>query len=188
MKKIGALIVAAFVMTAGFSSQASDSVYHGVVFYVPHRILDMCDIFSMSLGFGPTARMKVFVTRDFAFGAGTSVEAKVIKQINRQYGAGLESGWDMSFLMMSAESKQLDSASGTVKDYYYYATGVPTAGESIYEFYEGKRDFWSIGVEGGVGLVELDFELHPIEIADFVTGWLFIDLKGDDFGSDDIKL
>ncbi len=187
MKKIGAIVAALFVLTSGISTHAADSVYEGIVLYIPHRIVDMMDIFSLTLGFGPTARLKLFATRDFSFGAGTSVEAKLIKQINRQYGVGLESGWETSFMMMSAEHKQLEHAGGSVKDFYYYSTGTPSPSENIYKFYDGARDFWSLGAEAGVGLVELTGELHPVEIADFITGWVFIDLKDDDFGVEDIS-
>ncbi len=187
MKKIGAIIAAAFILTAGASTHAADSVYEGIVFYVPHRIIDAVDVFSMTLGFGPTARLKVFATRDFAFGAGVGVDAALVKQINRQYGAGLESGWDTSFALISAEHSQRESSVGSVKDFYYYSTGTPSPRENVYKFYDGARDFWSLGVEAGVGLVEFTFELHPVEIADFVTGWVFIDIKDDDFGVEDIS-
>ena len=187
MKKLGAIIAAAFILTAGTTSYAADSVFEGIVLYIPHRLVDAFDVFSMTLGFGPTARVKVHATRDFAFGAGVGVEASAVKQINRQYGFGLESGWDASFAWLSAEHSQRESSLGSLKDYYYYSTGIPSPRENIYKFFDGTRDFWSLGVEAGVGLVKFNFELHPVEVADFITGWIFIDLKDDDFGLEDIS-
>ncbi len=188
MKKLGAIIAAAFVMIAGTTTYAADSVFEGIVLYIPHRIVDAFDVFSMTVGFGPTARVKVYSTRYLAFGAGVGVEASAVKQINRQYGAGLESGWDASFAWLSAEHSQREDSIGSLKDYYYYETGIPSPSERIYDYFEGTRDFWSIGVDTGAGLVKFSFELHPVEIADFITGWLFIDLKDDDFGVEDINL
>lgn len=185
MKKLGAIIAAAFILTAGTTSYAADSVYEGVVLYIPHRIVDAFDIFSMTLGFGPTARVKVHATRYLAFGAGVGVEASAVKQINRQYGLGLESGWDASFAWLSAEHSQRKDSLGSLKDYYYYATGIPSPNNDLYKFHNGTKDFWSLGVEAGVALVKFNFELHPTEIADFITGWFLVDLKDDDFSVED---
>ena len=178
MKKFIALVVVVVAMTAGTVTQAS--VLDKLVMYVPNRIIDVMDVFSLSLAFGPTARGEVWCTRPFAFGAGTGVLAKAAKAYNRQYGFGLESGWETSFAAASAEQKELSHSIGSLKDYTYYSTGAPNTSERIYNFYNGERDYWSLGMTGGLAIAEVSGEFHPVEIFDFFAGFLFIDLKGDD--------
>lgn len=186
MKKLVMLASLVLALTVGSGVQAS--VGDKLLLYIPNRLVDFVDIISLSMGFGPAIRVNVHATRVISFGGGVGATAKAIKAINRQYGAGLESGWETSFMMISAESKELKDNTRGVKSFNYYSTGVPSTDEKIYEFYDGARDYWSIGVAGAAGLVELDAEFHPVEFADFFTGFLFIDLKGDDFTSDNLRI
>ncbi|HBC88342.1 MAG TPA: hypothetical protein DCZ94_15430 [Lentisphaeria bacterium] len=185
MKKIVALVVIVFAMTAGTVTQAT--VLDKIVMYIPNRIVDVTDIISLSLGFGPCARAEMWCTRPFSFGAGTGVEAKMIKGYNRQYGFGLESGWDTSFVMISAEGKELQSTIGTVKTVEYYASGVPDLRKKDYSYSEGSRDYWSVGVQAGCGIAEVDAEFHAIELFDFFAGFIFFDLKDDDITMNDLS-
>jgi hypothetical protein len=128
----------------------------------------------------------VWITRPIAFGGGVGATARVIKQINRQYGTALDSGWNAHFMVISAESYEIEECSRGVKKYYYYSTGVPLCSEKVYDIYTGERDYYSIGVDAAA-MGAISFELHPIEMADFVTGLFFIDLKGDDIKGDDLR-
>ncbi len=179
MKKLVALVVIFVAMTAGTVTQAS--VLDKIVMYIPNRIVDAMDMFSISLAFGPTARGEVWCTRAFSFGAGTGVLAKAAKAYNRQYGFGLESGWETSFIAVSSEQKELSHSIGTLQDYSYYSSGCPNTSERIYNFNTGERDYWSAGLTGGCGIAEVSGEFHPVEIFDFFAGFLFIDVKGDDY-------
>lgn len=184
MKRLLALIALVFTLSFGNGVQAS--VGDTLLLYFPNRIVDFMDIFSLSLGFGPVARADVWCTRDFSFGAGVGAAAKAVKQYNRQYGLGLENGWEASFMVVSMEDKELSDTTRLLKAYKYYSGGTPSPYERIYNFHEGERDFWSIGVQGAA-LGEVDAEFHPVELADFFTGFFFIDLKGDDFTGDDLR-
>ncbi|OGV50908.1 MAG: hypothetical protein A2X49_05705 [Lentisphaerae bacterium GWF2_52_8] len=176
-------LVAAVVLTAGANSQAG--VADKLLLYFPNRIMDLLDIASLTPSFGPQAHLEVWATRAFSFGAGIGASSKLVKAYNRQYGVGMENGWSMSFTCISAENTQVVHTSRDVKEYSYHAVGIPDPFDQVYDFQKGARDYWAIGVRGG-GIVELEGELHPIDIADFVLGWFFIDIKGDDFTIDDI--
>ena len=178
MKKFIALAVIVFAMTAGTASQAQ--VFDKIALYIPNRFLDAMDMFSISLAFGPTARGEVWCTRAFAFGAGTGILVKAAKAYNRQYGCGLESGWETNFMEVTAEGKELTNCVGSLKDYNVYYSGFPNINERIYNFHEGARDYYSIGMTGGLAIAEVNGEFHPVEIVDFFAGCVFIDLKGDD--------
>ena len=185
MKRFIALIAIVFAMTIGSVSQAQ--VLDKIVLYFPNRIVDAMDMFSISLAFGPTARGEVWCTRPFAFGAGTGVLAKAAKAYNRQYGCGLESGSETNFAAVTAETKYLTNCVGSLKEYDVDYTGAPNIDEKIYNFHDGARDYWSIGMTGGLAIAEVSGEFHPVEIVDFFAGFLFFDIKGDDFTFADLS-
>lgn len=185
MKKFMFLSVLALSLTMGSSSRAA--VLDTLLLYIPNRAVDFVDTFSVCLGFGPAAHGHVWVTRAVGFGGGVGATAQVVKEINRQYGTALIDGWESSFMVISAEDKKLTEGTRGVKDYYYYSTGIPLPDEQIYNFYDGARDYWSFGVHAAL-LGELQLEFHPVELGDFVSGFFFIDLKGDDFTADDLRL
>ncbi|MCP3965494.1 MAG: hypothetical protein GY750_12425 [Lentisphaerae bacterium] len=178
MKKIAFLFVCAMMLTTGFSAKA-DGVVDKIFLYIPNRIIDAFDMFTLNVGVGPVARLEFKATHACQFGAGIGATAKLIKDYNRQYGAGLQNGWNMAFLCMGAEDTERTNTTRLVKEYWEHYDGFCSPEQRIYDIYEGARDYWEVGGAVGLGL-EVEFYLHPIDIADFVTGIFFIDLKGDD--------
>ena len=183
MKRVATL--AAIVMIMITSSVAKAEAGDKILLYIPNRIVDFADMFSITLGFGPAIGAKVQVTRWCALGGEVGMTSQVVKGINRQYGFALENGWDASFLMITAEERDRTEAVGSVKNYHYYSTGVPDIDRIPYDFHKGSKDFWGVGGKLAA-LLEVKAELNPVEIADFVLGWFFIDIKDDDFTGDDI--
>jgi len=184
MKKI-ATLVATVMILMGTASVAKADAGDKILLYIPNRILDMADMFSVTLGFGPAIGVKAHLTRYCALGGEVGFTSQIVKGINRQYGFARENGWDASFLMISAQNRERDESMGSVKDYYYYSTGIPEMDKVPYDFHNGAEDFWSIGAKLAA-LIELKAELHPVEIADFLLGLAFIDIKGDDITADDV--
>ncbi|HBM15240.1 MAG TPA: hypothetical protein DD381_02680 [Lentisphaeria bacterium] len=156
-----------------------------LLLYFPNRFVDMADMIDLSLGFGPTVKAKIWATRYVALGGGIGGSAKLIKGYNRQYGAGLESGWNASFLMLSAENMEMSDTTRGVQKYFNYYTGIPSLDNSVYNFWKGPQDMFSIGAQGAA-FVEIDAEVHPFEIFDFLAGIFFLDPKGDDYTMADI--
>ena len=183
MKKIVMLV--AMVMMLGTSSVVKADAGDTLLLYIPNRIVDFADMFSLTLGFGPAIGAEVQATKYLGMGGEVGPTVQMIKGINRQYGFAQQSGWDASFLMISAEQRERSESIGSVKDYYYFSTGVPTMEKSTYDFHKGARDFWAVGGELAA-LVEVQGYVHPVEIADFFLGLFFIDIKGDDFTADDL--
>lgn len=184
MKKFTFVIVFLTVMSFGFSSKAS--LADKLILYFPNRIVDMMDIFTFDLGFGPAIGARIQATRAMSFGAKIGVTADIIKEYNRQYGFGLENGWSASFMMLEAENIQREHCTRYVQEIDWHRTGVPSPAQRIYDFYEGPRDYWMIGGEV-VAMVSVKAGIHPVEIFDFITGLAFIDIKGDDFDMEELS-
>ena len=184
MKKIAMFLVVAIML--GTSSVVKADALDTILLYIPNRLVDMVDMFSMTLGVGPVIGVEGQVTEYCAIGGEVGPTIQVVKGINRQYGVAKESGWDVAFLMVSAENRERVDSVGSVKNYYYYSTGVPCIDKIPYDFHEGAKDFWAIGAKASA-FIQFEASIHPIEIADFFLGWFFIDIKSDDFTEDHIK-
>ena len=134
-----------------------------LILYLPNRVMDFLDTVDVSLGFGPVVKAKAWATRYMAFGGGIGGSAKIIKAYNRQYGAGLESGWSASFMMLTAENTELYETTRGVQKYFEYHTGIPSINDSVYNFWRGPRDIFSIGIEAAL-FGEVDVEVHPLKL------------------------
>lgn len=157
-----------------------------ILLYIPNRIMDLLDIFSLNIGVGPVAEARLMATRYCDVGAGIGMSAKLYKDFNRQYGLGLEEGWYWSFIFVSEEQYALTDSLGTVKLYAENRAGVPMPDTNTYDFFTGKRDFLAIG--GSLGLlVDGNLYLHPVEWLDLGLGFLCIDIKNDDMILDDFR-
>jgi len=166
--------------------QRPDTLSDKLLLYVPNRVLDFSDIIDISLGFGPTLKANAWVTRFFWFGGGVGGSSKVGKWYNRQYGACLESSWNASFMMVTSENTEITDSTSAVQKYFEYNAGVPSLSDSVYNFWTGPRDIFSIGAQGAA-FGELDVEVHPFAIVNFVTGFFFVDLKGANITMQDFK-
>ena len=185
MKRVLLGAALALVMTAGFESKAA-GIADKLLLYVPYRIVDTVDIVSISLGMGPTAKLEGRATRAFDLGAGVGPTIKVIKGYNRQYGLAKENGWNTAFTCISAEDYTRTGNIGYAQEFIYQETGMPLPSEKIYNVDKGARDYYGIGASAAL-LIAADVEVHPVDIADLVTGFFFYDLKGDDFTLEDAK-
>ena len=186
MKKF--LLVMMLCVSALCSVRAGDfeSINWGekIVFYLPNRILDALDTFSVNLGVGPTVEARLMFTRYCDVGAGWSGgTGKAFKDYNRQYGAGVEEGWYWSLISAGEEEYRMTGATSLVDKYVERYAGVPSPFTRTYNFINGPRDFWAIG--GSLGFIlDGNLYIHPMELVDFVLGFFFIDIKEDDLTLD----
>ena len=185
-KTILAPLVIVVLLTAAFNFNAKADIADKLLLYIPNRIIDFMDMFSLNLGFGPKIKAEFRVTRAFSFGSGIGVSALMVKDYNRQYGFALENGWDGYFTCVFAEDTERKPTTRLVKEFWYHEAGFPNPNSEIYNIYTGARDYWELGVDAAF-LVDVHFALHPIDIADFLSGWFFVDLKGDDITENDLE-
>ena len=190
MKKF--LLTLAIVVSAFFGTQThaewitKDNIGEKLLFYIPNRIVDALDTFSVSLGFGPVIEARLMATRAIDVGAGIGMAAKAYKLHNRQYGFGVEDGWYWSFICIGEEDFSVFESVGTVQMFDETRTGFPEPTQRVYDFFDGARDYWAFGGALGLGL-DGELYVHPVELADFVLGFFLIDIKQDDFTLEDFK-
>ncbi len=155
-----------------------------IAFYLPNRILDALDTFSVNLGVGPTAEARLMFTRYCDIGAGwNGGTAKAFKDYNRQYGGGIEEGWYWSLICAGEEEYRMTAGTSLMDLYVERYAGFPSPLTRTYNFVDGPRDFWAIG--GSLGFIlDGNLYIHPLELVDFVLGFFFIDIKSDDLTLD----
>jgi len=182
MKKL--FLTLAVVATGLFASQAhSATIEERLVFYIPNRIIDALDTFSVALGLGPAIEARLMATRAIDVGAGIGMTAKAYKIHNRQYGLGIEEGWYWSFICVGEENFSVLESTSLVERYVETRTGFPEPIQRVYDFFEGPRDYWAFG--GSLGLfLDGDLYVHPVEFADFILGFFLLDIKDDDLTYD----
>ena len=183
MKRIA--VLAAFLVTMGgigFQAQAGDIV-DKLVLYVPNRIVSFFDMFSVDLGYGPSIKIDAQATKAFDFAAGTGSTSKAIKGYNRQYGFGLEKGYKLAFGPIAAEETEVSDAVNNVQEYWYHGKGFPDYTDKNFDIDNGARDYWAIG-GGAALLIEANVAIHPIDIANFVTGFFLYNIKDNEYTLD----
>lgn len=154
-----------------------------LVFYIPNRLLDALDMFSVNVGAGLVAQARLMCTRAIDVGAGWGTTAKLYKSHNRQYGVGIEEMWYYSLISIGEEHYSMLNNSAWVDNYVEMRAGVPDPTVRTYDFFKGPRDYWAIG--GSLGfLIDGDLYIHPFEWLDFALGFLLIDIKQDDLTLD----
>ena len=96
MKKILLSVMLAGMMICGVSASDDTGVNWGekIALYIPNRIVDAFDCFSVNVGVGPTICANLMATRFINVGGSWGdVTYTLYKDYNRQYGGGIQQGW-----------------------------------------------------------------------------------------------
>lgn len=152
---------------------------HKALFYFPNLLIDFTDIFSVTLGVGAESGLRIGATQWFQLGGNYGDTYFVEKGYKRQIGGGYNNGYIFQLGPLVKEKRYVDETFGSIEEYIIKDNN-PIISQPTDDIYAKKvRDFWEIGVEGG-WLLKFDFQMHPIEFADFFTGLIFIDICEDD--------
>lgn len=186
MKKFAFFAVFACFMLFSPAVHAN-SIGEKILLYIPNRICDLFDLFSVSVGVGPTIRAELMATELVKVGGGVDFGSlRAFKDWNRQYGFGLQRGWYWSLVCAGEENQRRWNTVGLPGEFHERRAGIPTPDMQIYNYYMGNRDFWRIGGALGLG-IEAEVYLNPVEWVDFAAGFLFIDLRQDDIELSDFN-
>ena len=178
--------LAAVLLGIGMLFSASASVHaqshwmDKVTLYFPNRILDILDVFSLNIGVGLTAHASLRATHEVEIGGGFSATAQMIKDYNRQYGFARRNGVYSGIGPIVATNMERRPAFLLAKEYWWDKDGLVSPSDEIFLPKDGAIDFWEIGGSLGLGVIEADVSIHPVEILDAVLGFFFLDITDDD--------
>ena len=146
--------------------------------YLPDRLLDLLDVLSLEKNLGEGVLIDVHATRGLQVALGT----------RHTIGYGLHS--PRSVGVISQDETGVGLGPWGALDYRCSLVGTTGLFGDEWQvrglhrpsdpLYQTLRDYWSIGTSLQLGLLGLGVELHPLQVADFVVGWLGVDFLHDD--------
>ena len=157
-----------------------------LLMYIPNRFVDLFDIFSVSLDMGIAAGVTARLTYAFGLVGKAGSAASLIKGYNRQYGAALTEGYYGQFFFPMKADLLRPVTYGYVNMFWIEGWNYPFPSNPVFERKTGAFDYWAIEF-GAICLVGAKVAIHPVEIADFITGLFLIDISGDDYGTRALK-
>jgi hypothetical protein len=174
------LIGIGMLFSASASVHAQSQWVDKVTLYFPNRVLDLLDVFSLNIGVGLTAHASLRATHELEIGGGVATTAQMVKDYNRQYGFASRNGYYSGAGPFVSTNMERRPAVLLAKEYWWDKDGLVTPSDEIFLPKEGAIDFWEIGGSLGLGVIEADVSIHPVEILDAVLGFFFIDITDDD--------
>ena len=150
-------------------------VGNAFLWYIPHRLSDLMDIFTFEIGAGELG-IDLQLTRYLTFGAGIGQSYMLGWSIYNQHGIYFQRGWYADVLRYRVSDTRREGISGFYTPIFRGENNLVDIGEMR----DAKaEDPWALGVKACCYL-NLKLQIHPEEIGDFIAGFLFIDFKDDD--------
>ncbi|MCE9501110.1 MAG: hypothetical protein K8R21_11540 [Leptospira sp.] len=161
-------------------AKVEPSTLERVLWYLPDRIFDLIDMFTIEVNLGPQIGGGVWVTRAVQVVAFTGTTGGGGLYQKKQYGLRIEASFELMLgpVGISAVSGIRGGTGGI--DYTARSTFLHTPSKPIYQEY---RDYWAIGAKAGLVIIGAEVELHPLEIFDFFAGIALFDPMGDDYAT-----
>ena len=147
--------------------------------YIPNRLLDASDIFSMEMGFGGEIAGQFQVTQYLQFGGSHGCNYFIAKGFDRQVGGGYRDGTRFGLICFATENVVIDDTFGYVRKSVVDSRGWQVADFRADAYRDNDIDFWAVGGRFG-WLCDLGFDFHPYEVVDFVSSCFCYDLRKDD--------
>ena len=147
-------------------------IWTKIACYPVNRGGDFMDMLSLQFGFGFGLHLNAHATRAAQVGFGGTAVSRFGFD-GRQGGLCNESKGEFSLLPFTMESFRRSNAFGGFTDY-----SIPEDSATLYRLH---RDYTGVGAEATAGIVNVGGEIHPVEVLDFVVGFLGFDLSSDDY-------
>lgn len=158
----------------------ADSQTLWLVLYPINRILDIFDIVSFHVGLEGGAYADAHVTHALqaAAGAGGGMQLGWWQKRELAVGSGHVTGLALGPFSVEGEGATRVGTGGAGSD-SFSVVGMSRPTDLAYQRY---RDYWGIGVRAVAGVVGAEIEFHPVELADAISGFFFVDILRDDIG------
>jgi hypothetical protein len=162
------------------SAAATRKVFRTILLYIPNRIADVADIFTFSVSAGDFFEWQMQMTRYSQIGGFTGQSSFWGSAYKRQFGTWHKDSHRFGFGFWEKEITVVDETTGSVKEYLINFPNFLIANHRLDAFYYDDVDFWELSFNIG-WFAGFGFAMHPIEFADFFTGFFLIDISDDDF-------
>jgi hypothetical protein len=150
-----------------------------LVGYPVDRAFDILDLVSFDVSFGLGIFANVHATRAIQAGAGFRTKLGVGLLNPRMAGLATEAEAGVAALALGTQTfsgSKVGFPGGLLVSSDSLA-GLHSPSEPLYQEY---RDYYGIGAAVTAGLFGIDLGVHPVQVADALLGFLFIDFANDD--------
>ena len=167
------------------AEEASPSIVHRVVFYVPNRVLDVLDMVSVRVDvpfvpknfFTGLIHVNAHATRGVQAGLGnTNENISVGLGYKRRIMPSIEERWEAS-LGPATLCKHKISRGNAHTEFTKAGILMPQDEPFTMEL----MDYWGVGADATALVTGVHAEVHPIEALDLLAGFFFINMAGDDY-------
>jgi hypothetical protein len=151
-----------------------------IVLYPVNRVLSILDIISFHVGLEGGAYADAHVTHamQVAAGAGGGMQLGWWQRRDLAVGSGNVAGLALGPFSVEGEGYSRFGTGG-IRSSSFSVVGLSRPSDLAYQRY---RDYWGVGVRAVVLIVGAEVEFHPVELADAITGFFFIDFLRHDLG------
>ncbi len=149
-----------------------------ILLYIPNRIIDITDLFSIRADAGAPIALKVKVTDMFQLGGTSSSTYFIEKGYNRQCGAGYMDGSTFGLICFDYLDTTISEGTGTVEN-FTLSKEFGMVDPSLSAYKDNYTDFYEIGVDVDF-VLGLGIKIHLRELPDMLAGIFFFDPTGDD--------
>lgn len=157
------------------------SVAEKVLWYFPDRIKDFFDMFTLEVNVGPQIGVGAWVTRAGQAVVYTGSTAGIGFYQKSGPGGRAESSFDIAAGPVGGTV--VAGAKGGIFGPGGTTASVVALHKPSEELYQNYRDYWGIGGKLGLIVVGFEAEYHPVEIVDFLAGFVLIDVLNDDMAT-----
>jgi hypothetical protein len=157
-----------------------DGVGLWIALYPVNRVLDVMDVVSFHVGLEGGVLADVHATRAMQAGAGAGGGMQVgwWHRRNLAVGSAHAAGFELGPFNVEGEGFTRAGTGGAATR-SYSVVGMSRPTDYVYQRY---RDYWGVGGRVIALIVGTEVELHPVEVADALGGFFFIDFLRDDLG------
>jgi hypothetical protein len=149
--------------------------------WLPDRLLDLADVVSFSMLGGSGLFLDYHATRAFQFAGGARSGGGIGWHDHRSLGIKSQAEGGVTLIAAGTHSfvGALIGTSG-IRGAVGNVDGIHRPSDPLYREF---RDYWAIGGGGTVGFLGAEIDFHPMQLADFLAGFVGIDFLNDDFAT-----
>ncbi len=151
-----------------------------VLLYLPDRILDLMDVATVGVHFGPGVFLDSHLTRGLQASGGFRSTGGLGLHEHRSLGFKAQAEAGLTVVAVGAQSY-----GGTLLG----TSGVKGSADSMLglhspsaRLYQDFRDYWAIGASATAAFIGFEFDLHPVQLVDLLAGFVGVDFLNDDLG------
>jgi hypothetical protein len=165
-------------MNRTFRPQVERSAHTRALLWIPDRLLDLLDVVTVGVHLGTGAFADAHVTRAVQVGAGFRTTGGLGVHDHRSIGMKSQAEAGLTVIAIGAHSYAgaLIGTSGT--------RGSADSSKGIHRpsapLYQQFRDYWALGANATAGIVGVEVDFHPLQLADFLAGIIGFDFLNDD--------